>query len=54
MTEYGEREKDLGSGMLEDARSAITKRNKALRDAMDEPHEPGTKRQNARVDERDE
>jgi hypothetical protein len=43
MAESGERGKHLGSGMLDDARKKITKRNKALREAAGDHNQPGTK-----------
>ena len=50
MATQGERKKDLGSGMLEDARKKITKRNKRLREACEGP---GSKRYEARGGESD-
>lgn len=51
MPEPGERKKPLGTGLMEEAREGITRRNEALREAADdEPHEEGTRRHNRRVD----
>lgn len=52
MTRAGEREKNLGSGSLEDARKKITARNKRLREAAG-INEPGTKYHSQRDGEED-
>lgn len=44
MPDDKKREKDLGSGTLEDARKKINKRRDALADAADEKHEDETRR----------
>jgi len=44
MTDENKREKDLGSGLLEDARKKINKKRDALAEAAEEAHEPETRR----------